>query len=269
MKISDNCILITGGASGIGRIMGRMALERHARCVVIWDINEKNIEETLLEHNKIGKAKGDVVDVSDNAKVLEAYEKTKAECGEIDILLNCAGIVTSNKTFEHLSYDEIVRTMNINTIAPMLVAKAALPDMLSRNSGHICTIASAAGMISNPKMSVYAASKWGVIGWSDSLRIELHRSRSKVRVTTVAPYYINTGMFDGVTSKIFPILNPENTSRKILNAIERNTDFRGIPWSFHFIRFCQAILPTSWFDFIFGEIFGIYHTMDHFTGRKK
>lgn len=104
---------------------------------------------------------------------------------------------------------------------------------------------------------------------SDSLRIELHRKRSKVRVTTIAPYYINTGMFDGVKSRIFPILKPESTSRKILRAIEKNINFKGIPWSFHFIRLCQALLPTSWFDYIFGEIFGIYHTMNAFTGRVQ
>lgn len=269
MEIKGKSVLITGGASGIGRIMGRMALSKGAGCVIVWDINEKNIAATLAEHNLIGKAKGYIVDVSSSEKVQEAYGKTKEECGDIDIVINCAGIVTSNRTFENLTDNEIVKTIGINTIAPMFVAKAVLPDMLARNAGHICTIASAAGMISNPNMSVYAASKWGVIGWSDSLRIELHRKKSKVRVTTVAPYYINTGMFDGVKSRIFPILEPESVSRKILRAIERNTDFKGIPWSFHFIRLCQALLPTSWFDFIFGEIFGIYHTMDHFTGRRQ
>ena len=92
--------------------------------------------------------------------------------------------------------------------------------------------------------------------------------KSKVRMTTVAPYYINTGMFDGVQSRIFPILDPVKASRKIIRAIEKNVDFRGIPWSFHFIRFWQGVLPTAVFDWFFGDVFGIYHTMDNFTGRK-
>ena len=96
----------------------------------------------------------------------------------------------------------------------------------------------------------------------------LAQAHSHVRITTVAPYYINTGMFEGVHSRIFPILDPERTSRKILRAIERNRDFRGIPLSFHLIRFCQGILPVSWFDFIFGRGFGIFSAMDNFTGRK-
>lgn len=187
----------------------------------------------------------------------------------MDILINNAGIITSNKTFDLQSEGEILRTMNINTIAPMLVARAILPDMLKRNVGHLCTIASAGGMLSNPKMSVYAASKWGVIGWSDSVRIELQEMKSKVRVTTVAPYYINTGMFDGVKSSIIPILKPEYVARKVIRAIEKNKIFKGIPFGFHFIRFWQTVLPVKTFDFFFGKVFGIYHAMDNFTGRKE
>ena len=269
MKFENANVLITGGASGIGKIMGRMALEKGAKCFIIWDINLVGIEATRKELSKYGNVKGYVVDVSNNEIVNIAYRKTVEDCGDIDILINCAGIITSNKTFDQQTPDEIVKTMNINTIAPMFVARAMLPDMLKRNRGHVCTIASAGGMISNPKMSVYAASKWGVIGWSDSVRIELQEMKSDVHFTTVAPYYINTGMFDGVKSRIIPILKPEYVAKRVIRAIERDKTFRGIPFGFHFIRFWQAILPTRVFDFFFGQVFGIYHTMEQFTGRKK
>lgn len=269
MKFENANVLITGGASGIGKIMGRMALERGARRFIIWDINLAGIEQTRKELSSYGKVKGYVVNVADNDVVTAAYRKTVEDCGPIDILINCAGIVTSNKTFDQQTTEEIVRTMNINAIAPMFVARAMLPDMLKRNSGHICNITSAGGMLSNPKMSVYAASKWAATGWSDSVRIELEEMKSNVHVTTVTPYYINTGMFDGVKSRIIPILKPEYVCKRVIRAIERNTRFRGIPFGFHFIRFCQAILPTTIFDFIFGKVVGIYHAMDEFTGRKK
>ncbi len=269
MKFRNANVLITGGASGIGRIMGRMALEKGASCLIIWDINPQNIAQTTRELGKIGKVRGYIVDVSKNELVTETYNKVVNECGNVDILINCAGIVTSNKTFDKMTADEIVRTMNINTIAPMFVTRAMLPDMILRNRGHVCTITSAGGMLSNPKMSVYAASKWGATGWSDSVRIELQNMKSDVHVTTVAPYYINTGMFDGVKSRIIPILKPEYASRKIIQAIENNKSFKGIPFGFHFIRFWQAVLPTRFFDWLFGEVFGIYHTMDEFTGRKN
>ena len=268
MKFKDSSVLITGGASGIGKIMGRMALERGASTLIIWDINPQNISLTINELSQYGKVRGYIVDVSRNDAIIETYNKVKAECGNVDILINCAGIVTSNKTFDQQTTDEILRTMNINTIAPMLVTRAILPDMLKRRTGHVCTIASAGGMLGNPRMSVYGASKWGAIGWSDSMRIELQANNSEVHVTTVAPYYINTGMFDGVKSRIIPILKPEYVSKKVIRAIEKNRTFCGIPFGFHFIRFWQAILPTKAFDWLFGEVFGIYHTMDNFTGRK-
>ena len=267
MKFKNANVLITGGASGIGKIMGRMALEKGAKCFIIWDINKEGIETTCKELSSFGKVKGYVVNVADNEIVKERYQQTVKECGYIDILINCAGVITSNKTFDQQSSEEIMRTVNINTVAPMFVAKAALPDMLRRNTGHLCTIASAGGMLSNPKMSVYAASKWGVIGWSDSVRIELQQMKSKVRMTTVAPYYIKTGMFDGVKSKIFPLLEPEYVARKVIRAIEKNKTFKGIPFGFHFIRFWQTVLPTRIFDFFFGKVFGLYHAMDNFTGR--
>lgn len=269
MEIKGNTVLITGGASGIGRIMGRMALEKGAKCLVIWDINPEAIAATEAEFSALGKVKGYCVDVSSDEQVATTYRQCVAECGDVDIVINCAGVVTGNKTFNEQTVGDIRRTMRINAEAPMLVALQALPDMLKRNKGHICNIASAAGMLSNPKMSVYAASKWAVIGWSDSVRIELKQMRSRVRFTTIAPYYINTGMFDGVRSRVFPILKPEPTARKILRAIERNKNFKGIPFGFHFIRFCQFLLPSSWFDKILGDWFGIYSTMDNFTGRKS
>lgn len=269
MKIKGSNVLITGGASGIGKIMGRMALEKGARNLIIWDINIAAIEAVKQEFKELGNVYGYRVDVSSNDTVVNTYKRVLEDCGEVDILINCAGIVTSNKTFDKMSADEITRTININTIAPMFVAHAMLPGMLRRNRGHICTITSAGGMLSNPKMSVYAASKWGATGWSDSVRIELQEMKSNVRITTVAPYYINTGMFDGVKSPIIPILKPEYVSRKVIRAIEKNKNFAGIPFGFHFIRFWQAFLPTRVFDFFFGKVFGIYHAMDKFTGRTK
>jgi short-subunit dehydrogenase len=273
-------VLITGGASGIGKLMGGMALDKGAAALVIWDIDQESIESVVRELGQKSKAQGRAgrvygmrVDVSNQAMVADRYEQTKREVGEMDILINSAGIITSNKTFDQCTPDEINRTMMVNALAPMYVAQQVLPDMVARDSGHICNIGSAGGMISNPRMSIYAASKWATIGWSDSVRIELREMRSHVRVTTIAPYYITTGMFDGVRSKIFPLLRPENVASRILRAIERDTTFKmfmpWIPCPHHFIRLLQGILPIRVFDWLVGRVLGIYHTMDHFTGRKK
>lgn len=278
MRIKGTNVLITGGASGIGRIMGRICLEKGASNLIVWDINQANIDKTEAELSDVkpteaGVSKGQIhsyiVNVSDPQAIKSAYEKVKSEVGDVDILVNCAGIVRGNNTFDKQTVQDIDLTMDINANAPMYVALAVLPDMLRRDRGHICNIASAAGMLGVPKLSVYCASKWAVIGWTESMRVELKQARSHVRVTSVAPYFINTGMFDGVNSKVFPILDPEKTAAKIIRAVEAGKSFRGIPFAYHFIRIWQGLLPNFLFDFIFGKVFGVYSVMDHFTGRRK
>lgn len=260
-KIKNKNVLITGGASGIGKIMGRICLEKGAANLIIWDINTKNIEQDKRIHPY-------TVNVTDYTQILQAYSKVKEEVGDVDILINCAGIVRGNKTFDKQSETDIRLTMDINATAPMLVAQSIMPDMIARNSGHICNISSAAGMLGVPLLSVYCASKWAVTGWTESMRVELKQAKSQVKVTNVSPYFINTGMFDGVQSKIFPILDPEKAAAKVIKAVENDKDFKGIPFAAHFIRLWQTILPNCIFDWLFGTVFGVYHVMDHFTGRK-
>ena len=197
MKIKDTNVLITGGASGIGKIMGRMALEKGAKSLIIWDINQEALDITAAEFAPRGRVYTYKVDITNSNLVAQTYEQVKQDCSIVDILINCAGIVRGNKTFDEQTEQDIRLTFEVNTIAPMIITRLILPDMLRRNRGHICNITSAGGMLSNPKMSVYAASKWATTGWSDSVRIELQERKSNVHVTTVTPYFINTGMFNG------------------------------------------------------------------------
>tara|TARA_Y100000782_G_C10189462_1_gene269712 strand:- start:27435 stop:28241 length:807 start_codon:yes stop_codon:yes gene_type:complete len=259
-------VLITGGASGIGKIMGRMALEKGAE-LIIWDINPDGLQTTVEEFSALGKVYSYVVNVALLSEIEQVAQRVKNEVGNVDILINNAGIVVGKYFHEHCAED-IQRTMDINSNALMYIAQQFLPNMLENNSGHICNIASSAGLISNPKMAVYAASKWAVIGWSDSLRLEMKKLRKNVGITTVTPYYINTGMFDGVKS-IVPILKPEKAAQKIIRGIERNKTFVSMPWGVHFVRLAQGLLPIKLFDWIVGDLMGIYTTMDQFKGRSK
>jgi len=266
-RLENKTILITGGASGIGKIMTRLMLERKAK-VVIWDINQSKIDETISEFSNKGDIFGFNVDVANIDQIKETAKKVKQEIGVIDVLINNAGIVVGKYFHEHSTKD-IAITMEINAIAPMYVSMEFLDDMLNKNSGHICNIASSGGLISNPKMSVYAASKWSLIGWSDSLRLEMKQLKKNVNVTTIMPYYINTGMFDGVRSKI-PILEPEATALTIVKAIEKNKKMVTIPgYIYRLTRLGQAFMSIDAFDWFTGSVLGIYKTMEHFTGHKK
>ncbi|MBE9489168.1 MAG: SDR family oxidoreductase [Bacteroidetes bacterium] len=265
--LKGKTVLITGGASGIGKIMVRLLLERNAK-VIIWDINQSKIDETVSEYSNKGDIIGFNVDVSNIKQIQETAKKIKQEIGVVDVLINNAGIVVGKYFNEH-STSDIKKTMEINANAPMYITMEFLEDMLNQNSGHICNIASSGGIISNPKMSVYAASKWSLIGWSDSLRLEMKQMNKDVNVTTIMPYYINTGMFDGVKSKI-PILEPEPTALTIVKAIEKNKKMLTIPgYIYRVTKLGQAIMPINIFDWFTGSILGVYNTMEHFTGHKK
>ena len=267
MRLKDKTVLITGGASGIGKIMVRLMLERNAK-VIIWDINQSRIEKAISAFSNLGVIAGFNVDVSNIKQIQEAAKKVKQELGSVDVLINNAGIVVGEYFHEHSTLD-IIKTMDVNANAPMLITAEFLKDMLNKNSGHICNIASSGGIISNPKMSVYAASKWSVIGWSDSLRLEMKQLKKNVNVTTIMPYYINTGMFDGVKSKI-PILEPEVTALTIVKAIEKNKKMLTIPgYLYRFTRLGQAVMSINMLDWFAGRVLGIYNTMEHFTGHKK
>jgi short-subunit dehydrogenase len=169
--------------------------------------------------------------------------------------------------FAEHGHADIARIIDVNTLAPMYVTRAFLPGMLARRSGHVVNIASAAGLVSNPKMSVYCASKWAVIGWSDSLRIEMEQGRTGVGVTTVTPYYIDTGMFEGVRSPLIPILKPAYVADRIVGAVKSDRIFLRLPRLIEFVPLLRGILPVRWFDKIGGEWLGVYHSMDDFRGR--
>ena len=157
----------------------------------------------------------------------------------------------------------------MNTLGCMLPARAFLPAMIQRKSGHIVTISSAAGMLANPKMAVYAASKWAVLGWSESLRLEMKMLKTGIKVTTVTPSYINTGMFDGAkVNFLLPNLKPEKAVQKIINGIENNKVFVRMPALVYLVPLLKGILPSSWFDLFIGKGLGVYASMRQFKGRK-
>ena len=259
-------ILITGGAGGLGKIIARKMLESSGR-VIIWDMDAVKVDQTVKEFSHLGDIFGFSVDVTNVDEVKQAADKVKREIGVVDVLINNAGIVVG-KLFKDHSVADIQNVMNVNANGPMYVTREFLGDMLNQDSGHICNIASSAGIIANPKMSVYAASKWAVVGWSESLRVEIAQMKKSVKVTTILPYYINTGMFDGVESLI-PILDPEKVGGIVVRAIKKDVKIRSISRSLYFFaRLGQALLPVSVFDYVAGEVLGIYKTMDNFVGHK-
>ncbi len=266
-SFENKFVLITGGARGIGRLMAHEFLSKGAAGVILWDLDESLLDQTAKE---LGHYQARVitqrVDVSELPQMKSALLDLAANKVSIDILINNAGIVVGKSFIDH-THSDITRTLSINVEALMNLALLILPAMKVRRSGHIVNIASAAAMVSNPNMSVYCASKWAVAGWSDSLRLELQREKSSIGVTTVFPYYINTGMFDGVKSPFVPILEPEYVARKIVEAVAKKKIILRMPRILYFVRLLQGLLGTRIFDLVAGVGLGIYRSMNDFKGR--
>jgi short-subunit dehydrogenase len=208
------------------------------------------------------------VDVSDRSAIEKAAQNVLEEHGTVDILINNAGIVVASYFWEHTN-DQIEKTMRINSEALMYICRAFLPGMMEKREGRIVNMASAAGLISNPKMSVYCASKWAVNGWSDSLRLELEQQGyHNICVTTVTPGYVDTGMFKGARAPLMtPILKPEPFVQKVWESMKKGKVVVRSPRIVYLVAMMKGMLPIRLFDFIFGNVFGVYKSMDEFKGH--
>ena len=269
-KIKDGNVLVTGAAMGIGKLMGYECLKNNANSLIIWDINEEAMAATAKEFRQQGFTVHTYkVDVANTAMVAATAQQVLADVGSVDILINNAGVVVGKNFVDH-THKDIDFTVSINIAAVMHVTLAFLPAMVANKKGHIVNIASAAGLLANPKMSVYAGSKWAVTGWSESLRLELEAMEGDLHVTTVNPSYIDTGMFDGVKmSPLLPILKPEKVAKEVIRAIQKNTIFVRLPLLVNFLPFAKGVLPTRVFDTAVGNWLGVYKSMAAFSGHKK
>ena len=206
------CVVITGAGSGIGRLMALRIVEEGGR-VAIWDINGEAARTTAdMANAQVGadpadpKAIAFTVDVTDNAAVQQAAADTIDALGRVNVLINNAGVV-SGAPFEDLTEQQIRRTFAVNVLSLFWTTKAFMPALKKQQRAAIVTVASAAGIVAVARQTDYAASKFAAVGFTSSLRSELKKAGSHIRTLTVCPYYIDTGMFEGVTTK-FPLLLP-------------------------------------------------------------
>jgi NAD(P)-dependent dehydrogenase (short-subunit alcohol dehydrogenase family) len=269
--VAGKKVMITGAAMGMGKIYAQLAVAEGAGAVVLWDINQAELDKTAAElKGQGGKVHPYVVDVSNKDAVVAAADRVKQQVGDIEVLFNNAGIVRGKYFWEHSDAD-IWLTMAINALAPMYIARAFLPKMIaSKTDCRIINIASAAGTVSNPRMSVYCSSKWAALGWSDSLRLELEKTgNTHIRVTTVCPGYISTGMFEGAKGPLLtPILTPQYVCERVWRAMKAGTPLLTMPWTVRLGMLARGLLPLAVWDWVAEHIFGVYKSMDEFKGRQ-
>jgi all-trans-retinol dehydrogenase (NAD+) len=270
-SVSQEIILVTGAGSGIGRLLALKLSDLGAR-LVLWDVNEKGNEETKkMIVDKNGEAHSYTIDLCNREEVYALADKVRAQVGEVDMLINNAGIVTGRRYMD-CPDSLIVKTMEVNVMSHFWTVKAFLPGMMQRNHGHIVSVASAAGLFGAVDLADYCASKFAAVGFNESLSIEIDtRGYTGVFCTTVCPYYINTGMFDGVQSKynfMLPLLEPDYVADKIIEGVQTNQEYLMIPRLIYFLYYLRGVLPVK-VGYYLSHTLGVTHSMDQFKGRNQ
>lgn len=271
-SVEGKTVLVTGGAMGLGKLFAQTAVNEGAAHVVLWDINEGALKDTAAELEAAGGTiSTHVVDVSSGESISKAAELVRTEVGVVHVLFNNAGIVRGNGYFWENQTRDVEQTMLINGVGPMLVAREFLAAMVeSDEECRVVNIASSAGLNAVPRLAAYCGSKWAATGWSDSVRLELEQAGHKhVRVTTVCPTYINTGMFDGAKGIFLtPMLKQEEVVADSWKAMLRGIPFVILPWTSRLNKVVSGVLPTKARD-IWLRRTGVYDSMAQFTGHAE
>lgn len=257
----------------MGLLIAQGAAARGAH-VAIWDVNAGALADAAARIRAAHPHRNqlvvsEAVDVGDPDAVVGAAERLAASFGKVDVLINNAGVV-SGKPLTELSPEEVQRTLRVNTAALFWTTQAMLPAMIEAGSGHVVTMASAGGLIGVSRLSDYCASKFGAVGFHESLRAELRRTAPGVGASLICPFFVGTGMFAGVRTRfpfLLPILAPEKVAAAVIRAVERNRPVVVLPWFVHSLKLLR-LLPVRWLDPI-ASFFGIHVAMDTFSGRPK
>jgi all-trans-retinol dehydrogenase (NAD+) len=246
--IAGRLALVTGGAQGIGRLIALKLAQRGCNVIVI-DMKGDQAAEVADEINQMGvQAWSFQLDIADVYAIGLLKQQIATQIGRIDLLVNNAGVVFGG-TFESVPLEKHLLTYQVNVMGLMALTHAFFGDLLAGHDTHLVNIASAAGYVGLPFGSTYASSKWGVIGFTDSIRLELReRGLNHVSVTMACPSYVNTGVFDGVRApRLMPFLDADFIAEKIVEAIALDQAVVREPFMVKAIGFFK-LLPLSWSD---------------------
>ena len=227
-RVQGRVAIVTGAASGIGKASA-IRLAEEGATVICADLNGSGAEATAL---KIiadgGRAMAVEIDISDSAQCDAAVSKAVDSYGSIDILVNNAG-VNLPSVFHETTNEAIDRTLSVNVKGAMYLTRAALPHMLKNSRGSIVNMSSVNGLVSEPYLSVYSASKGAIVMFTRGIALDY--AKSGIRCNAICPGWVDTpinhahakmlGGLDHVYKTIdsFQPIGRPGTSREIANLV--------------------------------------------------
>ncbi|KAL3978215.1 cofilin [Sarotherodon galilaeus] len=234
--IDGELCLITGAGGALGRLFA-LEFAKEGAHLVLWDCNAAANEQTARLVRELGRQ-----------SIYETANRVRAEVGHVSILVNNAGVVAGRRLLD--CPDELLeRTLLVNCHALFWMTKAFLPRMKEQNHGHIVTVASALGLFSTACVEDYCASKFGAVGFHESLTHELiAEDLNGIKTTLVCPYIVDTGMFAGCEIRkelrsIIPPLEPLYTVQQSMKAILAEQQMICIPRLMYIPFLARALLP--------------------------
>jgi len=218
MQVKDKVVVVTGGASGIGKsLCERFALEG-ARAVVVSDINQGGCDATVADIAATTQALGVKTDVADENDVNDLVAKAIDQFGQIDLFCSNAGIFTAGG--ENVSTEAWQSIWDINVMSHVFAARAVLPAMLERGEGYFLNTSSAAGLLSQVGSAPYSVTKHAAIGFAEWLSIT-YGSRG-IKISVLCPQAVRTAMTaggDGGVAGLDGMLEPDQLADTVIETL--------------------------------------------------
>jgi short-subunit dehydrogenase len=247
-NLRGKLVLITGSGRGIGRATA-LELAKAGMRIAVADLDLEAAEGVVRELGQAGAdARAYRLDVTDQKAFGALTERIEAEFGPVDVLINNAGIMTIGSFFEH-GQKEDLQQIQVNLLGVAYGMRAVVPKMRARGHGHVVNIASMAGKVGTPHAAIYAATKHGVIGLTESVRGELYGSG--VDFTYVMPSLVRTELIAGTGRPIWPpVVQPEQVAAAVHHALETGKLDVFVPSIGRLSQYMTTLLPVPFLDWI-------------------
>jgi all-trans-retinol dehydrogenase (NAD+) len=244
-------VLITGAGRGLGLELARSFLGRKARLWLV-DLDDAALEVARRELGAEAGIKSSVCNIDLAADRRKVFEQVALEWGGLDVLVNNAGVFFGG-AFDRVPIEQHLKTIDINLKAHIAMTHLFWPLLAA--SQHLerglISIASSQSFVGVPLASSYAASKWGLLGFMESIRQECRRNQMRFRVLTVCPSTLDTRLFSGTVAPILmPVLEANGLAKKVVRAYKGGQSQLLEPFFIKLVPILVGAFPQWLSDFL-------------------